>query len=113
MKRSAEIPRMGDGDPGGQWSAYPNQTLDGASTYEPRCAGAGELRTDRLSFNEEGFYREPSRIDADHLTSSRNSSAHSCAADAGHSTLTVPPRRFTSMRIVTGKVILTPSTKKN
>ena len=31
--------------------------------------------------------------------SSRSSSAHSCAADAGHSTLTVPPRRRTSMRI--------------
>jgi hypothetical protein len=31
--------------------------------------------------------------------SSRNSNAHSCPADAGHSTLTVPPRRFTSIRI--------------
>jgi hypothetical protein len=31
--------------------------------------------------------------------SSRSSSAHSCAADAGHSTLMVPPRRRTSMRI--------------
>ena len=47
----------------------------------------------------ERLYREPGRIDPDHLMSSRNSSAHSCAADAGHSTLTVPPRRRTSMRI--------------
>ena len=31
--------------------------------------------------------------------SSRSRSAHSCAAAAGHSTLTVPPRRRTSMRI--------------
>jgi hypothetical protein len=45
------------------------------------------------------LYRKPGRIDPDHLMSSRNSNAHSCPADAGHSTLTVPPRRFTSIRI--------------
>jgi hypothetical protein len=42
---------------------------------------------------------EPGRIDADHFMSSRSSAAHSCAADAGHSTGTLPPRRRTSMRI--------------
>src|ERR1700722_4074901 len=41
----------------------------------------------------EGLDREPSRIDADHLISSRSSSAHPCATDTGHSMLTVPPRR--------------------
>src|ERR1700722_3673670 len=44
--------------------------------------------------------REPSRIDADHLINSRSSNAHSCAADAGHSMLTVPPWRRTLIRIV-------------
>jgi hypothetical protein len=47
----------------------------------------------------ERLYRKPGRIDPDHLMSSRSSSAHSCAADAGHSTITVPPRRRTLMRI--------------
>ena len=47
----------------------------------------------------ERLHREPGRIDSDHLNSSRSSSAHSCAADAGHSTITVPPRRRTLMRI--------------
>src|SRR5277367_349840 len=56
-----------------------------------RCIGAGA--------HVERLYRKPGRIDADHLMSSRSSSAHSCAADAGHSTLTAPPRRRTSMRI--------------
>ena len=42
---------------------------------------------------------EPSRIDPDHLSSSRNSSAHSCATDAGHSMLTVPPRRCILIRM--------------
>src|SRR5882757_5650249 len=42
---------------------------------------------------------EPGRIDPDHRMSSRNNSAHSCAADAGHSTVTLPPQRRTSIRI--------------
>ena len=48
----------------------------------------------------ERFYGKPRRIDADHLTSSRSISAHSCAADAGHSMLTARPLRRTTMRIV-------------
>ena len=47
----------------------------------------------------ERLHCEPGRIDSDHLISSRSSSAHSCAADAGHSTITVPPRRRTLIRI--------------
>ena len=47
----------------------------------------------------ERLYGEPGRIDSDHLISSRSSSAHSCAADAGHSMITVPPRRRTLIRI--------------
>ena len=43
---------------------------------------------------------QPSRIDADHLMSSRSSSAHSPAADAGQCTLTVLAPRRTSIRIV-------------
>ena len=45
------------------------------------------------------FNSQPSRIDADHLMSSRSSNAHSRAADAGHSTLTVLEPRRTSIRI--------------
>src|ERR1700735_535249 len=48
----------------------------------------------------ERFYREPSRVDPDHLMISRSNSAHSCAAAAGHSMITVPPRRRTLMRIM-------------
>jgi hypothetical protein len=47
----------------------------------------------------ERLYREPGNIDPYHRMSSRSSNAHSCAADAGHSTITVPPRRRTLMRI--------------
>jgi len=69
----------------------------------------------------ERLYGEPGRIDSDHLISSRSSSAHSCAADAGHSMLTVPPRRRTLMRIAasvgfdgsgTGTKFWTPSTAR-
>jgi hypothetical protein len=42
---------------------------------------------------------KPTPLDADHLMSSRSSNAHSRAADAGHSTLTVLEPRRTSMRI--------------
>src|SRR5579862_2161260 len=47
----------------------------------------------------ERFHRHPSRIDPDHLISSLSSKAHSRAADAGHSMLTLRPLRRTSMRI--------------
>src|SRR5580704_16755496 len=60
--------------------------------HSSQCRINAGAHVDRL-------YREPGRIDPDHLMSSRNSSAHSCPADAGHSTLTVPPRRLTSIRI--------------
>src|SRR5580704_17227239 len=60
--------------------------------HSSQCRINAGAHVDRL-------YREPGRIDSDHLISSRNSSAHSCAANAGHSTLTVPPRRLTSIRI--------------
>jgi hypothetical protein len=42
---------------------------------------------------------KPGRIDADHFISSRSSSAHSPAAEAGHWMLTVLEPRRTSMRI--------------
>jgi hypothetical protein len=45
------------------------------------------------------LYREPGGIDSDHLMSSLSSSAHSLAADAGHSMLTLRPLRRTSTRI--------------
>lgn len=47
----------------------------------------------------ERLHSEPGRIDADHLMSSRSSSAHSRPADAGHSMLTVFEPRRTSIRI--------------
>jgi hypothetical protein len=47
----------------------------------------------------ERFDSEPGRINADHFTSSRSNSAHSCAAEAGHSMLRRRPLRRTSMRI--------------
>jgi hypothetical protein len=47
----------------------------------------------------ERLHSKPGGIDPNHLINSRKSSAHSCAADAGHSTVTVPPRRRTLMRI--------------
>jgi len=48
----------------------------------------------------ERLERKEGCVDADHLISSRSSSAHSCATEAGHTMLTVPPRRRTLMRIV-------------
>jgi len=44
--------------------------------------------------------RKPRDIDPDHLTSSRSTTAHSRAADTGHSTLTVLDPRHTSIRII-------------
>jgi hypothetical protein len=44
------------------------------------------------------LYGNPGGIDADHFMSSRNSGAHSCAADAGHSMLTLRPLRHSSTR---------------
>src|ERR1700694_2550082 len=48
----------------------------------------------------ERLHGEPRRIDADHLTSSRSISAHSCAAEAGHSMRKARPLRRTTMRMV-------------
>jgi hypothetical protein len=45
------------------------------------------------------LHSKPRGIDADHFMSSRSSSAHSPAAEAGHSILTVLEPRRTSMRI--------------
>src|ERR1700722_16048974 len=45
------------------------------------------------------IHREPGRIDPDHLMSSRSRTAHSCPPAAGHSTIPVPPRRRTLIRI--------------
>ena len=45
------------------------------------------------------LYGNPGGIDADHFMSSRNSRTHSCAADAGHSMLTLRPLRHSSTRI--------------
>src|ERR1700728_3603170 len=45
------------------------------------------------------LHGNPGGIDADHFMSSRNSRAHSCAADAGHSMLTLRPLRHSSTRI--------------
>src|SRR5271154_434388 len=59
---------------------------------------AGERLID-AGAHVERLYGEPGRVDPDQRMSSRNSSAHSCAADAGHPTATVPPRRRISMRI--------------
>jgi hypothetical protein len=69
------------------------------SRFAKHAHNAGQCLID-AGTHVERFYCQPGRIDADHLMSSRSSSAHSCAADAGRSTLTVPPRRRTSMRIV-------------
>src|SRR5215469_5291453 len=53
----------------------------------------------------ERFNGKPDRIDADHFMSSRSSSAHSPAAEAGHWMLTVLEPRRTSMRIAASAVL--------
>lgn len=57
------------------------------------------------SSHVERLHSQPSRIDADHFMSSRNSSAHSPAAEAGHWMLTVLEPRRTSMRIAASVVL--------
>jgi hypothetical protein len=47
----------------------------------------------------ERLYCEPGRVNTDHFMSSRSSSAHSRAADAGHCRLIVRPLRRNSTRI--------------
>src|SRR5277367_2327579 len=90
--------------------AIMNQHLDAVAAFVDEEVGVMSARLTEHIHNArqrlvdagahvERLYGQPGRIDADHLISSRNSSAHSCAAEAGHSTVTRPPRRRTSIRI--------------
>jgi hypothetical protein len=67
---------------------------------------AGECRVHPRA-HVERLHRQPGRIDADHLMSSRSSSAHSRAAEAGQCTLILLDPRRSSMRITQSASALT------